>query len=63
MSKVLHANVDKAMVWGRTVLRGKVPACRYIHQAVQRHFDDLANSRKRTFRFKFIPPRPRKSSS
>ena len=53
MTKALHANVDKAMAWGRSVLRGKVPACRYIHQAVQRHFDDVAASRKRGFRFKF----------
>jgi len=60
MTKTLHANVDKAMVWGRSVLRGKVPACRYIHQAVQRHFDDLANSRKRTFRFKFDPAKAEK---
>ena len=60
MSKVLHANVEKAMVWGRAVLRGKVPACRYIHQAVQRHFDDVANSRKRTFRFKFDPAKAEK---
>ena len=60
MTKTLHANVDKAMAWGRSVLRGKVPACRYIHQAVQRHFDDLANSRKRTFRFKFDPAKAEK---
>ena len=55
MTKALHPNVDKAMAWGRSVLRGKVPACRYIHLAIQRHFDDLAASRKRGFRFKFDP--------
>ena len=42
------------------MLRGKVPACRYIHQAVQRHFDDLAASRKRGFRFKFDPAKAEK---
>lgn len=53
MTKSAHPNVDRAMVWARSVLRGKVPACRYIHQALQRHFDDLAASRKRAFKFKF----------
>ncbi|WP_034127825.1 terminase large subunit [Pseudomonas fluorescens] len=60
MTKSAHPNVDKAMAWGRSLLRGKVPACRYIHQAVQRHFDDLAASRKRAFRFKFDPAKAEK---
>ncbi|MCH5548105.1 phage major capsid protein [Pseudomonas syringae pv. syringae] len=60
MAKSAHPNVDKAMVWGRSLLRGKVPACRYIHQAVQRHFDEMAASRKRGFRFKFDPAKAEK---
>jgi phage terminase large subunit-like protein len=60
MTKALYPNVDKAMAWGRSVLRGKVPACRYIHQAVQRHFDDMASSRKRGYRFKFDPAKAEK---
>ncbi|RMN71189.1 terminase large subunit, partial [Pseudomonas savastanoi] len=60
MAKSAHPNVDKAMVWGRSLLSGKVPACRYIHQAVQRHFDDMAASRKRGFRFKFDPAKAEK---
>ena len=60
MTKSAHPNVDKATAWGRSLLRGKVPACRYIHQAVQRHFDDLAASRKRGFRFKFDPAKAEK---
>ena len=60
MTKATHPNVDKAMAWARSVLRGKVPACRYIHQAIQRHFDDLAASRKRGYRFKFDPAKAEK---
>jgi len=60
MPKSAHPNVDKAMGWGRSLLRGKVPACRYIHQAVQRHFDDLAASRKRGYRYKFDPAKAEK---
>lgn len=60
MPKALHPNVDKAMAWGRSVLRGKVPACRYIHQAIQRHFDDVAASRKGGFKFKFDPAKAEK---
>jgi len=53
MPKSPTPNVDRAMAWGRSVLRGKVPACRYVLQAIQRHFDDLAASRKRGFKYKF----------
>ena len=60
MKKALHPNVDKAMAWARSVLRGKVPACRFIRQAIQRHFDDLAASRKRGYRFKFEPAKAEK---
>ncbi|WP_296187877.1 terminase large subunit [Pseudomonas sp. UBA1879] len=60
MPKALHPNVDKAMAWGRSVLRGKVPACRYIHQAIQRHFDDVAASRKGSFKYKFDPVKAEK---
>ncbi|MFJ5297487.1 terminase large subunit [Pseudomonas sp. NPDC088368] len=60
MPKALHPNVDKAMAWARSVLRGKVPACRYILQAIQRHFDDVAASRKGSFKFKFDPAKAEK---
>lgn len=48
-----NPNVDAAMRWGRRVLDGKVPCCRYVKLAVQRHFDDVAASRTTRFRYKF----------
>tara|TARA_R110002124_G_scaffold85350_2_gene221418 strand:+ start:5838 stop:7565 length:1728 start_codon:yes stop_codon:yes gene_type:complete len=55
-----HPNVDKAMKWGRDVLRGKVPVCRYIMLAVQRHFDDVARSKTKGFPYKFDPAKAEK---
>lgn len=53
MAKTPTPNVDKAMAWARSVLKGKVPACRFIHLAIQRHFDDVAESRGKVFPYKF----------
>lgn len=53
MPKVACANVDKAMAWAKTVLKGKVPACRYIHQAIERHFADLKASRGKAYPYYF----------
>lgn len=60
MAKASHTNVDKAMVWGRSVLKGKFPACRFIHQAIERHFDDVAKSRSKDFPYKFDPAKAEK---
>jgi phage terminase large subunit-like protein len=60
MAKTAHTNVDKAMVWARSVLKGKFPACRYIHQAIERHFDDVTKSRSKDFPFKFDPAKAEK---
>ncbi|KTT56406.1 terminase [Pseudomonas oryzihabitans] len=53
MAKTPTPNVDKAMAWARSVLKGRVPACRFIHLAIQRHFDDVAESRGKGFPYKF----------
>lgn len=53
MAKTPTPNVDKAMAWARSVLKGRVPACRFIHLAIQRHFDDVADSRGKGFPYKF----------
>lgn len=51
----VHANVNKAMKWAREVLKGKYPACKFIEQAIQRHFDDVKKSRKKDYPYKFCP--------
>ncbi len=60
MAKTATPNVNKAMEWARSVLKGKVPVCRYIHQAIQRHFDDVAASRSKGFAYKFDPVKAEK---
>ena len=53
MTQKAHVNVNKALAWARTVLRGKFPACKYIHQAIERHFADVKASRSKDFPYKF----------
>lgn len=60
MAKTKTPNVDKALAWARSVLKGKVPACRYIHQAIQRHFDDVSDSRGKGYPYKFDPAKAEK---
>lgn len=60
MATIAHHNVDKAMKWAKDVLRGKVPACRYIKQAIQRHFEDMADSKGKSYPYKFDPAKAEK---
>lgn len=46
-------NVTKALKWARETLQGKHPACLYIHQQIQRHFDDVKKSASKDFPYKF----------
>lgn len=55
-----YPNVDAAMRWAKRVVAGKVPCCRYIQLACQRHFDDQAASRGTKFRYKFNPAKAEK---
>ncbi|WP_417393662.1 terminase large subunit [Gimesia sp.] len=53
MSK--YPAVDQAIRFAKQVLADKVPACRYVKQACQRHFDDVAKSKMREFPYRFDP--------
>ncbi len=46
-------NCAKGLKWARDVVKGKAIACRYVQLACQRHLDDLAESRKKTYPFNF----------
>lgn len=48
-----YPNVDEATKWARSVVRGKVPACKWVRLACQRHLDDLKESKKRGYPYKF----------
>lgn len=45
--------VDQAERFAKNVLAGKIPACRYVKLACQRHFDDVAKSKKKDYPYKF----------
>ncbi|MEV3833490.1 terminase large subunit [Aeromonas allosaccharophila] len=45
--------VNVANGYARDVVRGKIPACRYVIQACQRHLDDLAKEKSAKFRYRF----------
>lgn len=57
----VHANVNKAMKWAREVLKGKHPACKFIEQAIQRHFDDVKKAARKITHINFAQRRQRKS--
>jgi len=50
-----YDHVAQAAQWARLVVRGKVPACRYVQLACQRHLDDLDRSKGKDFPYRFDP--------
>ena len=45
--------VDAANKFAKAVVSGKIPACRYIRQACQRHLDDLVASKSKSYPYQF----------
>jgi len=60
MAKGKHPLTTKAQKFARDVVSGKVPCCRYVRLACQRHMDDLAKSTGRDFPFRFDPVKAEK---
>lgn len=52
---VINPNVRAGIKWAKDVLSGKIPACRYVKLACQRHFDDLEKAKDKDYPFKFEP--------
>ena len=50
-----YPNVDIANKWAKQVVAGKVPACKWVVLACQRHLDDLKKSKSRDYPYKFEP--------
>jgi phage terminase large subunit-like protein len=55
VKKIAYPRVEQANKYAQDVVKGKVPACRYVKLACQRHLDDLAASRKASYKYKFDP--------
>ena len=50
-----HENVDAAVAWAKEVLSGKHPACLFIKQAIQRHFDNEKSAADPEYPYFFCP--------
>ncbi|AKJ41545.1 terminase large subunit [Pragia fontium] len=48
-----YPNVNAAQQYAREVISGKIPACKYVKLACQRHFDDLEKSKIKDWPYKF----------
>lgn len=46
-------HVARALAYAKAVVAGKVPACKWVRMACQRHLDDLAASRRKGARWVF----------
>lgn len=46
-------NVGIANKWAKQVVLNKIPACKWVKLACERHLNDLKNSRKKEFPYKF----------
>ncbi|MCH7337121.1 terminase TerL endonuclease subunit [Acinetobacter sp. NIPH 2699] len=48
-------NVDIANKWAKQVVSGKIPTCKWVKLACQRHLNDLIHAKKKEFPYKFEP--------
>lgn len=48
-----YPGVDQANKFARDVVAGRIVMCRWVRLACQRHLDDLAQSRTRSYKYKF----------
>ena len=48
-------NVDIANKWAKQVVLNKIPACKWVKLACERHLNDLKNSKNKDFLYKFDP--------
>jgi phage terminase large subunit-like protein len=53
VSRRLQSHAARATAYARRVVAGKIPACRWVKRACQRHLDDLAHARTKAFPFRF----------
>jgi phage terminase large subunit-like protein len=50
-----HPHVEAARRYAENVVKGRVPACKWVRLACQRHLNDLAKQRDPKFRYRFDP--------
>lgn len=52
-----YPHVEKGLQYARDVIDGKIPACKWVRLACQRHFDDLKRYSGRNSKYVFDPAR------
>ncbi|CUI41954.1 Phage terminase-like protein%2C large subunit [Achromobacter xylosoxidans] len=62
MAAPQYPRVAQALKFAKDVVKGKVPACRYVVLACQRHLDDLAASKEAKYPYRFNAAQAGKSS-
>lgn len=60
MAASKYPRVERAQKFAKDVVAGRIPACKYVRQACQRHLDDLVESRKASYKYKFDPAKAEK---
>lgn len=55
MAAQKNPSVAIAMRWARSVLAGKIPASRFVIQAIRRHFDDIDRALEKAYPYRFDP--------
>lgn len=55
MAKTSYPHVDAANRYVRDVLAGKIPACKWVRLACERHRRDLEASKRKDFAYRFDP--------
>ncbi|MCC5855129.1 MAG: terminase large subunit [Idiomarina sp.] len=48
-----YPHVNRAMKYARDVVAGRIPACKYVRLACERHLNDLEESKKKSFKYRF----------
>ena len=51
----MSTHVQKANDYARKIVAGKIPACRYVKLACQRHLNDLARQKDKSFPYRLDP--------
>lgn len=53
MARKSYPNVNSGNQYARDVVAGKIPACRYVKLACQRHLDDLEKQKDKDYPYRF----------
>jgi phage terminase large subunit-like protein len=50
-----HPHIEKANGYARDIIAGRVPACKWVRKACERHLDDLERAKAKAWPYEFAP--------